>query len=230
MRAMTVTPLGDSALVLSLGDDVDDTVLMRVRGVADAIRTARIPGVVDVVAAFASVTLYYDLRTAGPFREFQTHVEAIAQRGADALAKLGDPRVVEIPVCYGGEFGPDLEEIAARAGLSLKDAIELHSKAEYRVHAIGFVPGFGYLGGLPKKLHAARRATPRPSVAAGSVGIGGAQTGIYPVVTPGGWNVIGRTPLYMFDPNRPVAALLAAGDEVRFRPVSAEEFASWKSA
>ena len=225
---MTLSPLGDSALVLSLADVVDDGTVGRVRAVADAVRNAGLHGVVDVVPAFSAVTIFYDIARTGPYAAFELRIAELAAEAAAGTAKTSAGRPLEIPVCYGGEYGPDLEEIAARAGLPLNDTIELHASGNYRVHAIGFIPGFAYLGGLPRKLHAPRRASPRPSVPAGSVGIGGAQTGVYPVATPGGWNIIGRTPLTMFDVGRDEPTLLRAGDRVTFRPISPEEFVAWK--
>lgn len=225
---MIVTPLGDSALVLALGESVDEAVAAKVGATADGLRKAALAGVLDVVPAFASVTVFYDVARIGPYATFEAKVVEVATAASSATTRGGGRRI-EIPVCYGGEFGPDLEDVARRAGATIAQAIEWHTGADYRVHAIGFVPGFGYLGGLPKKLHTPRRATPRPMVAAGSVGIGGAQSGIYPVATPGGWNVIGRTPLRMFDAGRAEPALLHPGDRVRFRAISPEEFAAWKS-
>jgi KipI family sensor histidine kinase inhibitor len=227
---MTLSPLGDSALVLTLGDEVDDAMSVRVAGIADAIRRAAIAGVLDVVPAFATVTVYYDLGHVGGLNAFEARLTEMASEVTDVKPRNTLDRSVEIPVCYGGEYGPDLETVARHAAVSLDQLIELHREGEYRVQAIGFVPGFAYLGGLPPKLHAPRRATPRGLVAAGSVGIGGAQTGVYPIATPGGWNLIGRTPLKMFDPLRSEPALLHVGDRVRFQAISPEEFTEWKSS
>ncbi len=226
---MTLFPLGDSAVVLSLSDEVNDAVSLRVRVVADAIQRERIAGVVDVVPAFGSVTVFYDISRLGVYSNFETRVTEVAMRAASSTPRASSARTVEIPVCYGGEFGPDLEEVASRAGATIDQTIQWHSGADYRVHAIGFVPGFGYLGGLPRKLHTPRRPTPRSTVPPGSVGIGGAQTGVYPVATPGGWNLVGRTPLRMFDLQRVEPAIVRAGDRVRFRPISPDDFAAWKS-
>jgi inhibitor of KinA len=226
---MLLTPLGDSALVLALGENIDDTVAARVGAAAEALRHAKFAGITDVVPAFASVTVFYDIARIGEYAEFEARVAEIAVEAGSSASRRAEGRRIEIPVCYGGEHGPDLEDVAQRAGTTREAVIEAHSGAEYRVHAIGFVPGFAYLGGLPRKLHTPRRATPRPNVPAGSVGIGGAQSGIYPVATPGGWNIIGRTPLRMFDSARPEPARLHAGDRVRFRAISAEEFIAWKS-
>lgn len=221
---MTLSSLGDSALVLSAGEVVDDATLARVQALANRIRARAPSGVVDVLPAFASVTVFYDVARGANYDRLRAEVLALAGEignEADSLA-----REMEIPVCYGGDFGPDLAAVAAQAGKSPSEAIALHRDANYRVQAIGFVPGFAYLGGLPSSLHAPRRATPRAEVPAGSVGIGGGQTGVYPLATPGGWNLIGRTPLRLFDPHRAEPGLLRAGDAVRFREIAAAEFAA----
>ncbi len=137
---------------------------------------------------------------------------------------LGAPRRVEIPVCYGGELGPDLDDVARTHGLAPEEVIRLHADADYLVYMIGFMPGFAYLGGLPERIATPRRKTPRTAVPAGTVGIGGRQTGVYPLVSPGGWNLIGRTPVKIFDIKRDEPTLLSTGDRVRFRPISRSEF------
>jgi len=225
---MRVAPLGDSALVVSWSEDLDDAVLARVSSLADAMQRACLPGVLDIVPAFSSVTVHFDLHEAGPVAHLEEQVLALARRVEEAIVRVPEPRLVEVPVCYGGEFGPDLEELARTARMSPSQAIALHVQGDYRVQAIGFMPGFGYLGGLSEKLHSPRRATPRPKVAAGSVGVGGAQCGVYPMTTPGGWNLIGRTPIRMFDPAREETSLLRVGDRVVFRPISEAEFVAWK--
>jgi inhibitor of KinA len=138
--------------------------------------------------------------------------------------KLPEPRMVEIPVSYGGEFGPDLAEVGALLGMTAEQVIELHSSVEYQVYFLGFVPGFAYLGELPEGLVTPRLATPRRKVPAGSVGIAGNQTGVYPFATPGGWRLLGRTPLAMFRADRAEMSLLSIGDRVKFVPISREEF------
>lgn len=132
--------------------------------------------------------------------------------------------MTEIPVCYGGELGPDLPEVAAAHGLSEEEVVEIHASADYLVYMLGFAPGFAYLGGLPKRIATPRRRTPRLSIPAGTVGIAGDQTGVYPIATPGGWQLIGRTPDPLFLPDAMPPALLRAGDIVRFRPISRAEF------
>jgi len=224
---MTLSPLGDSAIVAVLDGGLDESALLRVRALAAAIGRSRIAGVVDVVPAFATVTVFYDPARSGDYARLCREIENLAAR-ADAALVSQDTRTVEIPVCYGGEFGPDLAVVAAHSGLAAEKVVALHEGANYLVQAVGFAPGFAYLEGLPAKIHTPRRATPRTSVPAGSVGIGGAQTGVYPLATPGGWNLIGRTPLRLFDAARAKPALLGTGDRVKFRAITPEEFAAWK--
>jgi KipI family sensor histidine kinase inhibitor len=220
---MTISPLGDSAVVITLGEGSESAVLARVQAVAAAIGRSGLPGVVDVLPAFASVSVYFD-PVPEAWDEMCRRLGEIALGVAPAVAALPE-RTVEIPVWYGGEAGPDLATVATRAHLTPEAVVAVHAGADYRVHAIGFVPGFPYLGGLPAALHTPRRETPRTEVVPGSVGIGGGQTGVYPFATPGGWNLIGRTPVAMFDPERAEPALLRVGDRVRFRGITREEFA-----
>jgi len=228
---MRLEPLGDAAVVATLGSAEAAAAPSAVRGLAEALAAAGAPGILDVVPAYATVTVYYDpLRAAGPagdaYGAVCRLVEACGARAArDAPAAAGQS--LEIPVCYGGDFGPDLELVARRCGLDPEAVVSLHAGGRYVVHAIGFTPGFPYLGGLAPALHTPRRGTPRARVAAGSVGIGGSQTGVYPVASPGGWQIIGRTALALFRPERRPAALLRPGDEVRFRAVPRSAFDSW---
>lgn len=230
---MRIEPLGDRALQLVLGDAPDEPTRRRVAAAWRRLRA--LPGVTECVPGFTTLTIHFDpLRfpvvegAAGslPSRAASVHEGGLAALVA-AVSTAGNVlddapgRVVEIPVRYGGEDGPDLEEVAALHGISADEVVALHAAGEYRVHLIGFVPGFPYLGGLDARLHTPRRDSPRTVVPAGSVGIGGAQTGVYPIESPGGWRLIGRTPLPLFDPLRDPPALLRAGDIVRFRPVDA---------
>jgi inhibitor of KinA len=224
---ITLNPLGDCAVVLKFEGGPEAQALSRARTVADAINRDPPAGVKDVVPAFGNVTVFYNPPEIVSFpslcAELKTRVSKLKQSASQTEA-----RAVEIPVCYGGKFGPDLAEVAARAGLTLEQAVALHAGGDYFVQAVGFAPGFAYLGGLVEQLHTPRRATPRTLVPAGAVGIGGALTGVYPLATPGGWNLIGCTPTKMFDPSRPEPALVRAGDRVRFRTITPEEFAAWK--
>jgi len=230
-------PLGDSAVTVTIGPARDATAVVRVRVLAAALIKARIPGVSDVAPCYGSLVVHYDpSRVAGPGALPYDRVRTAIVRCAEAAKVIHrrspkgtvEERMVEIPVCYGGEFGPDLNDVARQAKLSPEEVIKRHSKVEYVVQALGFVPGFPYLSGLPERLHTPRRATPREFVAAGSIGIGGAQTGVYPIATPGGWNVIGRTPSTLFRPTDDPPSLLRVGDTVLFRPITIEEFAVWK--
>lgn len=220
---MILSPLGDAAVVLTLGDIVDEAMSARVRALAAAINHHPPRGVTDVVPAFASVAVFYDPVHTGGFSRLRAELESIAARAELAVVSV-EPRRIEIPVCYGGEYGPDLEAVAAHAGTTVGEVVALHSAGDYLVHAIGFVPGFPYLGGLSPRLATPRRATPRRLVPAGAVGIGGEQTGVYPLATPGGWNLIGRTPTRLFDPAREEPALLRAGDRVHFKPIPTGSF------
>lgn len=211
--------VGDTALAVDLaggGDLAEATV--RVRTVAEGLAAAAIPGVVDVVPSPERVTVVYDILAADCFEALAA---AVAERAAALATQLPTSRekpspLHEIPVAYGGEHGADLESLCRERGLSNAEAIRLHTLAEYRVTAVGFTPGFAYLGGLSSRLAMPRRATPRLRVPAGSVGIGGEQTGVYPFASPGGWQLIGRTGRRLFDPTRERPCLLAVGDRVRF--------------
>jgi inhibitor of KinA len=233
---MQIVPLGDTALLLELGDAIEDAVYRRVRTAWQALAASPLPGVTEVVPAYTSVTVYYD-----PWQAVQAGApeQGVADwLGTKVRERLKNPpkveknagRTVEVPMVYGGEFGPDLGHVAKHAKLSAEEVIRRHSKADYLVHLVGFAPGFPYLGGLPKELATPRQAKPRMKVPPGSVGIGGAQTGIYPLATPGGWNLIGRTPLRLFRPAEDPPVLLRAGDRVKFRAISGEEFARLEAA
>lgn len=207
---------GDHYCRVVCGDRIDPATHERVRRAVAALAAAGLEGVENLHPAYATVGVSFDPRrvTAEAMRESI----AAALREAAAL-ELPPADRVEVPVAYGGEWGPDLEDVARHAGLTPEDVVARHSRATYTVHFLGFSPGFPYLGGLPSELATPRLPTPRPRVPAGSVAIGGAQTGVYPQATPGGWRIIGRTPLALFDPYRPSPALLTLGDRVAFRPL-----------
>jgi KipI family sensor histidine kinase inhibitor len=223
---MTLSALGDSAIVITLAEAVDEAVIAKVRSLAQAISAHRPRGVVDVLPAFASVTVYYDPGVTGGFAPLAREIEETLRTWRPPAGDLAAGREHEIPVCYGGEFGPDLGDVAARHRLSPEEVTRLHTEAGYLVQAVGFLPGFAYLGGLPDQLVTPRRSTPRTAVPAGAVGIGGAQTGVYPQSSPGGWNLIGRTAVRMFDPARAQPARLGVGDRVKFRAVSSADLPS----
>ena len=237
---MEIIPLGDSALIVRVRErfeDAPEETLDQVLHTLHRLREAAIPGVIELAPAYTSVAVFFDpiavAKTSGRpdevfgwLKEQILHVVATGgDRGRRRKTKA-TIRSVDIPVCYDPEFALDLDDVARRAELSTKEVVDLHSTAEYRVACIGFVPGFSFLAGLPKKLATPRRDTPRKEIPPGSVGIGGAQTGIYPLRSPGGWNLIGRTPLKLFDPAKNPPVLLGAGDRVRFRAITRNEFES----
>lgn len=210
---------GDTLILVDVGDEVAEDVNDRAIALAGLIADADIRGVRDVVPAYASVGVHVD-----PLRFDQAGLDAIVASGWSSVGATTSPRVVDIPVCYGGSYGPDLADVAAFASLSEAEVIARHAAGRYRVYMLGFLPGFAYLGGVDPSIRMPRRSSPRPVVPAGSVGIAGQQTGVYPYASPGGWQLIGRTPTRMFDPTRQTPALLAAGDTVRFVPVDDTEW------
>ncbi|HET7844440.1 MAG TPA: 5-oxoprolinase subunit PxpB [Xanthomonadales bacterium] len=226
-RDIEIEQLGETAVLVRFGDAVSAELARRAQRFARFAREARIAAVLDVVPAFASCALYFDIDALRDDESPEQIVEATlaAFLGAPASRTTWPGRLVELPVAYGGESGPDLDAFARSVGLGRDDVIARHAAPEYVVGMVGFLPGFPYLIGLDPKLALPRHATPRPRVPAGSVAIGGAQTGIYPCASPGGWHLLGRCSARLFDPARAEPALLRAGDRVRFRPVTASELA-----
>jgi len=233
---MEIVPLGDSALVVRMRerfDDAPEQTLDVVLRAFQRLQNAAIPGVIELAPAYTGVAVFFDPIPAAKCAETPDKVfDWLAIRIRAVVAGVADPgritrsrsQTVEIPVCYDSEFALDIDDVAQRAAISPGEVIRLHSAGEYRVACIGFVPGFPFLAGLPKELATPRRDVPRKQIPPGSVGIGGAQTGIYPLLSPGGWNLIGRTPLRLFDPRKNPPALLRAGQRVRFRAITREEF------
>ena len=212
-----ITPEGDRAARVEFGNVIDPVVNRRVHRFCRAIDEACIDGVDECVPAFATAVVYFDSRTTA-FDEVAARLTEIATvDGGDVDIEIG--QLIEIPVMYGDEFGPDLERLSLLHGIGASDVIELHSGTEYLCYMVGFMPGFPYLGELPPSIRTARLSTPRTRVPAGSVAIADGQTGIYPRETPGGWNVIGRTSLQLFDPAADPPSLIKPGDRVRFVPI-----------
>jgi KipI family sensor histidine kinase inhibitor len=304
-----ISALGDGAITVRFGEAIDPDIYRMVRAFSSRLEERPLPAMLEVVAAYASVTVFYDVAAAAklargagavllaggagetttlakvaytpsPYEWMSRQVEAAVEQLESGTpipstnltlvhattstphsvpASLPNPcttsasklpstlvatfvpamaslppspthssstvaRIVDIPVCYGGEFGPDLDEVAELCGLAADEVVALHVGGEYLAYMIGFAPGFPYLGGLPDKLAVPRKAVPRLRVPAGSVGLAGQQTGIYPLASPGGWQIIGRTPIRLFTPERMPPTLLQAGDIVRFRVISHEEY------
>jgi inhibitor of KinA len=230
---MNIIPLGDSALVIRLRETLDDPrgTLAAVLEAIETLRRAALPGVLEITPAFTSIGIFFDPAKVAAASEEQLpeewltgQIRTLLERRRKIMPSQLRARLVEIPVCYEAEFAPDLPLVAEHTGLTTAEIIRRHSAAEYRVHCLGFAPGFAYLSGLPPQLATPRHATPRKEVATGSVGIGGEQTGVYPQASPGGWNLIGRSPLRFFDAHASTPALLRVGDRVRFRPITSAQF------
>jgi inhibitor of KinA len=213
---------GEGGIVVELGDAIDDAVNARVHALAGAVRERLGGEGLEVVPSYRSLLVLHDpLRT--PRDGLVARIEVLAA-GLAAAPVAAPRRVVRLPVCYGGGHGPDLGEVAALTGLTASAVVALHAAPVYRIHLLGFTPGFPYLGGLDSRLTVPRLDVPRARIPPGSVAIGGGQTGVYPVESPGGWRLVGRTPLRLFDPLRPRPFLLAAGDGLRFVPIGPEAF------
>lgn len=213
-------------MVVQFGETIDRETLSRVRNLTDQLAFQPIPGVIETVPAYTTVTLHYD-----PLRIDLQNLIADLQRLLATQTEASDlkQRLIQIPVCYGGDFGPDLELVARHNLLTVDEVVEIHSSAEYLVYMIGFAPGFPYLGGMSARIATPRRESPRLKTPAGSVGIAGTQTGVYPIETPGGWQLIGRTPINLFQPSFDPPTLLRAGDSVRFQPIARDQFDSLKN-
>jgi len=212
---------GDRGLLVELGEDIDLEVNRRVRRMAVLLEHDAPGGILEVITAYRSLMLVYDPAMLAP-----QAIEDTIRRLEEGLDRVELPRerIIEIPVCYGGEHGPDLPFVAERNGLSQEEAVRLHSEVDYPIYMLGFTPGFPYLGGLDERLHTPRRQTPRSRVPQGSVGIANAQTGIYPVSSPGGWQLIGRTPWQLFSPSKDWPVPYKPGDRLRFKPIHAGEY------
>jgi inhibitor of KinA len=231
---MEIVPLGDSALIVRVVADFARDPEASLNAVLAALRSleaATIPGVTELAPAYSTVGVFFDtaaVARAAPAQDpcdwLRTRIEGVLNVRSGKRGKRVKAPMIEIPVCYDREFGRDLDDVARGAGLTEEEVIRRHSGAAYRVNCVGFIAGFPFMSGLPSELATPRRTAPRKDVPAGSVGIGGAQTGIYPRNSPGGWNLIGRTPLRLFDVQRDPPAVLQAGNHVRFRRISRQEF------
>ncbi len=212
---------GDRGLLVEYGEVIDPAVNNRVRSMAIVMEDKPPMGVTEIIPTYRSLLIIYDPTMTHP-AELQKMLKKLEARLGDI--KIPPPRTVDIPVCYGGDFGPDIDTVAATNQLTVAEVIKLHCEPGYLIYMVGFTPGFPFLGGLSEKLHTPRLETPRTLVPEGSVGIANNQTGIYPVASPGGWQLIGRTPVKLFAPGRKNPFLYQAGDRIKFKPISAEEY------
>lgn len=231
-------PIGESGILVEFGNKIHPDIHRKTKALTDYLDAQPFQGMVECVSAFSSVAVFYDpikvknLQTNCAEKE-QLSYKIVKSMLQEILLTLdhsdnNKPRIVEIPVCYGGEFGPDLEYVAEYNKITVDEVIKIHLNGEYLVYMIGFAPGFPYLGGMSEKISAPRRKSPRMLIPKGSVGIAGMQTGVYPIGTPGGWQLIGRTPLELFRPNECPPSLLKSGDIVKFYPISYEEYENHK--
>ncbi|MCH4185023.1 MAG: 5-oxoprolinase subunit PxpB [Eggerthellaceae bacterium] len=223
MAHYTITIAGDSALNLSFAESISPETSTAIRMAADNLSDDPIHGVTELVPTFCSLMVCYNPLIIS----YDELVKALSTKLHDiGSIDLSVRHIVHIPVCYGGEYGPDLQTVADHAHMSAQEAIAIHSQHDYLIDMLGFLPGFAYLGGLDERLATPRLATPRTRIETGSVGIGGTQTGIYPLPSPGGWQIIGRTPLRPYDPNRKNPILYQAGEYIRFEPISPDEYSA----
>lgn len=221
---------------MEFGNAISEELMHTISAFNQLILQKPFTGLITTVAAYTSLTVFFDpikvIQTDLPgktaLQKVTNHIKQLKQ--TDASNTKTDINTITIPVYYGGNFGPDLEHVASINYLTIDEVIRIHTSAIYLVHMIGFVPGFAYLGGMPPTIAAPRKATPRAAIPAGAVGIAGLQTGIYPLQTPGGWQIIGQTPLKMFDANRPLPSLLKAGDQVVFKSISADAFENYQNS
>jgi KipI family sensor histidine kinase inhibitor len=213
----------DQSLLIYFGQQISLEAHERLRKLLRLLAVEPLAGIRNLHPAYCSVLVKFD-----PLKWRHQELELILSEYLGRLENVTLPaaREVEIPVCYGGAYGPDLNDVAAMHGMAAEQVIALHSSSTYVVYFLGFVPGFAYLGELPPALVTSRLATPRRCVPPGSVGIAGSQTGVYPFATPGGWRLLGRTPVSMFQPDRAELSLLSIGDRVRFTPITPEQFAT----
>ncbi len=228
-----IYPLGDSAIVLEFGKTISREILQQINSCISRLKASPLPAVTEYVPAYTTLTIYYDPLAAdskgerNPYEEIKNSIYMVLNEPAPP--EDNHNRQITIPVCYGGTFGQDLEQVAKYNRLSPVEVITIHTANEYLVYMVGFAPGFPYLGGMDKRIATPRKSKPGLSIPPGSTGIAGEQTGIYPLRTPGGWQLIGRTPLKLFNPQLQKPALLQAGDKVRFTAITEEEFEELKN-
>ncbi len=236
-----ILSVGDSAIVVEFGTGIHPELHRKVKALADYLDHDGVPGMIEYVPAFSSVTVYYDPLKVKNFTlgqgegRAQSCYQIVSACLAAIVSQLGDsvvyqPRIVKIPVCYGGDFGPDLAYVAEHNKVTVDEVIKIHASCQYLVYMIGFAPGFPYLGGMSERIATPRRSSPRLAIPAGSVGIAGTQTGVYPITTPGGWQLIGRTPVELFRPQENPPSLLQSGDMIQFCPISQQQFTEYKEA
>lgn len=227
--------VSEQAIMIELENQFAEAKLHHIQSIASQLEQHPFPWMIEYVPAYTTITIYFDplkiLKLApSHMLPAQFALQKINQWLSTLMTgQLIEPRIITIPVCYGGEFGPDLEFVAKYNNISTEEVIHIHTNSEYTVHMIGFAPGFPYLGGLSEKIFAPRKNTPRLKIPAGSVGIAGGQTGVYPIESPGGWQVIGQTPLKLFTPTKQIPSLLQMGDIIKFKAIGIDDFSDWEA-
>lgn len=224
-----ISQISEVSALIEFGSEISEDINKRIRTFCTYLDEHPFKGMVEYVPAFASVSVIYnplDIKCESSYEVVKSILEDILFN-LD-FSCMDEEHIVEIPVCYGGEFGPDIEHVAKINNLTVDEVIKIHQDGKYLVYMIGFAPGFPYLGGMSDKIAAPRRESPRTAIPKGSVGIAGMQTGVYPIETPGGWQLIGRTPIKMFDLNKDTKSLLKPGDIAKFYPISYEEYLELK--
>lgn len=218
---------GDKALTIEYGNEISEDISSKVRSMMVALETNKIDGIVEIVPTYRSLMVHYNPLIIG-YDDLVNKLKSLENKLEDI--SLPEPEVIEIPTVYGGEYGPDIENVAKHNKITVEEVIKIHSSKEYLIYMLGFTPGFPYLGGMDEKIATPRLKSPRTKINKGSVGIAGSQTGIYPIDSPGGWQLIGKTPLKLYEPNREVPILLKAGNYIKFIPIFEGEYKSIEKA
>ena len=216
-----ILPTGDRALAVEFGNEIDEHINARLMGFIRKLSDERIRGIEEFVPSFRSVLIHYNPGVLSYDRIRSIIEKTLSEPISESTHKK---RIVEVPVCYDEKFGPDIAFVAEHAGISIDEVIRIHTSTPYLVYMLGFQPGFPYLGGLDERIHTPRLESPRIRLEAGSVGIGGGQTGLYPMESPGGWRIIGVTPVRCYNPEKDKPIPYMAGDHIRFKSISKEEF------
>lgn len=221
MEQFRVLPAGDRALVAEFGDTINEKINDQVHALAGKLTSESVAGVLELVPTFRSLLIYYEPSVI-TYHDLKQRVLQLSR--SSAMTKDSGKRIWNIPCCYGSHFGPDLQDLIRHTGLSRDEIISIHSSVDYKIYMLGFLPGFVYLGGLDSRLEIPRLPSPRVRIPKGSVGIGGNQTGVYPLDSPGGWRLIGSTPVDFYDPQREAPILCSAGDYIRFVPITSSDY------